>query len=443
MDLPNGPQAPLPIEFFKLAMWPIATLEARKKKFGDTFRVGPENPPLIYFSSPEALKTIFTAGPKQLSSSGIEALKPLIGKSSLILLEGKEHERQRRLLMPPFHGQRIHVYGRQILDIAENFIQNIEAGETIVVRKAMQEITLRVILSALFASKQEQHFEKLVRVTSSLLDSVGNTFGFFLLFYPFLQTDLGSWSPWGKFLRIQKEVDELIYTEINNRRKSRESGQTDILSLLLSAKDETGCPLTDQELRDELITILFAGHESTGSALAWSLYWIDRFPDIRKKLLDELQETREDINPEVIANLPYLNAVCQEALRLYPIVINSTPREVKEPFEVDGYCLPIGTRIMPSIYLAHHREQVFPQPKQFKPERFIENQFSPYEYLPFGGGNRQCLGMSFALYEMKLVLAALLLKPTVEYIYPSPLKPGRRGILLAPPDSFQMKVMSY
>lgn len=442
MDLPNGPQAPLPIEFFKLAMWPIATLEARKKKFGDTFRVGPENPPLIYLSSPEALKTIFTTGPDQLSSSGVKVLKPLLGLNSLILLEGEKHKRQRQLLMPPFHKQRIHIYGHRILGITKNFIQQIKPGESRVVRKAMQEITLRVILSALFASNEEKDLEKLIKLTGSLLDSVGNTLGFFTLFYPFLQKDWGEWSPWGRFLKLQKEVDKLIYAEIKKRQESDEFNQADILSLLLDARDESGQTLSNQELRDELITILFAGHESTGSALAWSLYWIDKYPHIHQKLLDELKDAGKTIDPETISKLPYLDAVCKEALRLYPIVINATPRVVKEPFEVEGYLLPVGTKIMPSIYLAHHREQVYPQPKKFKPERFINKQFSPYEYLPFGGGDRQCIGMAFALYEMKLVLATLLKKSTVEYIYPSPLKPGRRGILLAPPDSFQMKVVN-
>lgn len=243
-------------------------------------------------------------------------------------------------------------------------------------------------------------------------------------------------------MRFQQEVDELIYAEIQKRRTTDSPYQKDILSLLLKIKDENGLPLTDQELRDELITILFAGHESTGSALAWSLYLIDKHPPIRQKLLDELRDVGETLKPEIISSLPYLNAVCQETLRLYPIVISSTPRVVKEPINIEGYLLPVGTKIMPSIYLAHHREQVFPQPKQFRPERFIEREFSPFEYLPFGGGNRQCLGMAFALYEMKLVLATFLLKSTVKLTYPNSIKPRRRGILLAPPNSLKMEVMS-
>lgn len=202
MNLPVGPKAPLPIEFFKLGMWPVDTLEARQKKFGDTFRVGPENPPLIYFSSPNALKTIFTAGPEQLLSAGVKVLKPLIGLNSLILLEGRDHERQRRLLMPPFHGQQINIYGQQILDVTENLMRQTKLGEVKVLRQVMQEITLRVILKALFGSSQEQQYEQLLRLTRSLLDSVGNTLGFFSVILSIPSKRLGRLESLGTFFAI-------------------------------------------------------------------------------------------------------------------------------------------------------------------------------------------------------------------------------------------------
>ena len=210
-----------------------------------------------------------------------------------------------------------------------------------------------------------------------------------MLYFPSLRRDLGSWSPWGRFLRQRQQVDQLIYDEINERRSQPDSSGTDILSLLMSARDEAGEPMTDKELRDELMSLLVAGLETTASALTWALYWIHKLPTVRQKLLEELDSLGNQPDPSTLFRLPYLNAVCSETLRIYPIGMLTFPRVVRSPVELIGYQLEPGTVVIGSIYLTHQRPDIYPEPKQFKPERFSARQFSPYEYLPFGGGARR------------------------------------------------------
>jgi unspecific monooxygenase len=199
----------------------------------------------------------------------------------------------------------------------------------------------------------------------------------------------------------------------------------------MSARDQNGQPMTDTELRDELMTLLTAGHETTASALSWALYWIHSLPEVHHKLLQEL-DAFDDADLSGIAKLPYLSAVCQETLRIYPIAMLAFARVVKSPFQFMGYDLEPNTLLAPCIYLTHHREDLYPEPKLFKPERFLERQYSTYEYLPFGGGNRRCIGVALALFEMKLVLATILSRSQLQLVENSQVKPMRRGVTLAP-----------
>lgn len=444
MRLPDGPKT---LPFLQRLQWifrPLETLDYRAQKYGDTFRVlGKKLPPLLYFSSPHALQTIFNADPEQLNSAeGNEILKPLLGEHSLILLDGKRHQRQRQLLMPPFHGERMRAYGQIICAITEQVISQWNPSKPFVVRPAMQEISLRVILSAVFGLHSGSRAEQLRQLLSSMLDSFSSPLSSTFLFYQFLQRDLGPWSPWGHFLRQRQQIDQLLYAEIAERRAQADPDREDILALLLEARDEAGQPMTDVELHDELMTLLFAGHETTASSLAWALYWIGHLPEVRDKLLAEIDSLDPNSDPSAIVRLPYLTAVCQETLRLYPIALNAFPRIVKQPMELMGYKLEPGTILIASIYLAHQREDVYPEPKQFKPERFLERQFSPYEYLPFGGGNRRCIGLAFAQFEMKLVLATILSRLQLALVDQRPIKPVRRGLTLAPPSHLRMVVTS-
>jgi cytochrome P450 family 110 len=431
---------------FRFIFRPLETLAARTQAYGDDYRISPPDAksPLVYFSSPEALEDIFTAQPEQLTAGrGNQILKVLLGEHSIVLLEGKAHQRQRQLLMPPFHGDRMRTYAQVIQAITKQATEKWSIGSKFAVRPLMQSISLQVILRTVFGLNEGTRYEQLQQSLSLMLDGFGSPIGAMFLFYPFLQQDWGAWSPWGNFLRQRQQVDALLYAEIADRRRQPDEHRTDILALLLAARDPEGQALSDLEVRDELITMLFAGHETTASALAWALYWVAQLPDVRTKLLAELAQlnTTTDFDPVMISRLPYLSAVCQETLRLYPIAISTFPRVVKQSIIVAGYTLEPGTVIVPSIYLAHHRPQVYPEPQQFRPERFLERQFSPYEYLPFGGGDRRCIGSAFALFEMKLVLFQMLSSWDLALVNPKAIRPIRRGLTVAPSDQLRLRVI--
>jgi cytochrome P450 len=440
---PNTPLWQRRLWGWRFLFRPLETIEARTQAYGDDYRVSPPDtqPALVYFSSPEALEDIFTAKPEQLSAGrGNQILQALLGEHGIVLLEGPAHQRQRQLLMPPFHGDRMRSYAQVIQEITTQVRSGWTVGTTFAVRPAMQSISLQVILKAVFGLESGPRAEQLRQVLTRMLDGFSSPFGAMFLFYPFMQQDWGAWSLWGRFLRLRQQVDTLIYAEIAERRAQPQSERTDILTLLMAARDPQGQPLSEVELRDELITLLFAGHETTASALAWALYWVAFLPGVRRKLLAEVEGLPPTPDPMAIARLPYLSAVCQETLRLYPIALSAFPRVVKQPLEIAGYALEPGTLIIPSIYLAHHRPAVYPEPKQFRPERFLERQFSPYEYLPFGGGDRRCIGSAFALFEMKLVLFELVSQLELALVNPKPIRPIRRGLTVAPSDRLRLRI---
>lgn len=436
MKLPDGPQTPRVLRLIQWITRPTELLDTSQKRYGDCFTVwGNNNVPIVYISHPEAIQKVFTAPLNHLEDNGGgRIMQVLLGDNSVILLEGDRHQRQRQLLTPPFHGERLRAYGKIICEITEEVMNQWKIGEPLLVRQSMQEISLQVILRLVFGLEEGQRYQQLKQVLASLLDGFNSPIASSMLFFGSLQKDLGAWSPWGRFIRLKQQIDELIYDEIRQRRKQFDPSRTDIFTLLMAARDEAGEPMTDVELRDELITLLMAGHETTASALSWALYWIDHHPEVREKLLNELDTT----DPTASARLPYLNAVCQETLRIYPIAIVAFPRILRKPLQLMDYEFEPGTALFPCIYMAHQREEVYPEPKRFKPERFLERQYSPYEYLPFGGGNRRCIGMAFAQFEMKLALATIISKYRLTKSDRRPVKPVRRGLTLSPPANMRM-----
>lgn len=434
MKLPDSPQKP---KFMQLLQWihqPLQLMEASAKAHGDCFTLWLTNKqPIVFLSNPQAIGQLFTTPLEQLDAKGsAQLLQPLLGENSLLLLSGEIHQRQRKLLTPPFHGDRMRAYGDIITNITKEVISNWQFGQPFCVRNSMQEITLRVILQAVFGLRTGERYTQLEKRLCEILDLSASTLRASLSFFPALQIDLGRWSPWGNFLRQREEIDQLLYAEIQDRRDHPDPSRTDILTLMMAARDENGEAMTDVELRDELMTLLVAGHETTASALTWALYWIHKLPPVREKLVAELDNFGDNGDLNEITRLPYLTAVCQETLRIYPIVMITIPRIVKTPLEIGGYQFAPGTMLTGCIYLMHRRPELYPQPQEFKPERFLEKQYSPYEYLPFGGSNRRCLGMAFALYEMKLVLATVLKNLDLALVDNYPVKPIRRGVTLAP-----------
>ncbi|MBD2504445.1 cytochrome P450 [Anabaena azotica] len=443
IKLPGGSSNFKWLQMLKVILRPIESLEETERRYGDIFTsdLG-VFPTQIVISNPQAIQELFTADSQLFESgSGNYVVQPLVGANSLILLDGDRHLQQRKLLMPSFHGERMRTYGQVIREIADQVTSKWVIGKQFTARSYMQEISLQVILRTVFGLQEGKRYQQIKEVLVEMLDTFNTPISAIFLFFKALQRDLGPWTPWGRFIRRRQQLDELLYQEIRERRQQPEANGEDILSLLLSARDENGQPMTDVELRDELMTMLFAGHETTAIALSWALYWVHYVPEVRQKLLQELNSLDiANADPTAITQLPYLNAVCSETLRITPVTFFSFPRVLKQPMNFMGYNLPKGMMISPCIYLTHQRPDIYPEPELFKPERFLERQFSPYEFIPFGGGNRRCLGSAFALFEMKLVLATILSQYSLELLDKVPLKPVRRGIVFAPPGGVRLMV---
>ena len=426
---------------------PLAFSEERGRKYGDFYQiVFNDAPPTVIISNPQAIEEIFTASPDkfEVGKSNQGFLNFLVGDNSLLLLDGKAHKNRRRLLMPPFHGESLQKFSHQIVDITNEVCDRLVVGQTFKVRPVMQEITLRVILSAVFGIDSGERCDRLRILLAELLEVFNTPLSSSLIFFTFLRKDWGKFSPWGRFLSWKAEIRTLIYKEIAQRRELLAKGKLnsqDIFSLLLLAKDEAGEGMTDEEIHDELITLLFAGHETTASALTWLFYWVHYLPEVKDKLCFELNSLPEDSDYRAINNLPYLNAVISETLRIYPIAAGTFARILTQPMSIKGHTFDEKTWLMVSIYSLHHREDLYPNPKQFKPERFIQKTYSAYEYIPFGGGNRRCIGSALALLEMKLVTATVLPRFQLELERKQKQRqmlPVRRGLTLAPPASFKM-----
>jgi unspecific monooxygenase len=439
-QLPDGPQQPRLLQLMQWIADPLNYLDNCAQRYGDIFTLKFSSlGPFVLLSHPQGIQEIFTTDAKQFDSGRANGIiEPLVGKNSLLLLDGAHHQQQRRLLMPPFHGERMHFYSQLICAITQQVASQWGVGKPLEVRTAMQDITLEVILQAVFGLRQGERYQQLKPLIAQMLNMTDSPLRSSMLFFKFLQRDLGAWSPWGRMMRRKQQIYDLLQGEINQRREPPELTGNDVLSLMMLAEDEQGLPMTDVELQDELMTLLVAGHETTATALAWAFYWVHKLPSVGEKLLTELDSLGDNPEPMAIAKLPYLNAVCSETLRIYPVLPIVFPRMTKSPVEIMGHQFAANTILAPCIYLTHQREDLYPDPKRFKPERFLERQYSPYEYLPFGGGNRRCLGLALAQLEMKLVLATILSQYQLALADSQPVKPSRRGLTIAPAGGVRM-----
>ncbi|MGL5940232.1 MAG: cytochrome P450 [Waterburya sp.] len=419
----------------------------------------------VFVNHPEAMRQIITSDRQKFFASGKDnqLFKPLVGENSLLIIEGDRHKQRRKLLLPPFHGDRMEAYSQLICDLTHKIISQLQPNQPFIARQVSQTISLQVILEAVYGLQDSdkpsyevcstedtsatqlrangmasQRSELLKERVTKLANLFESTLTSALLFFPWFQKDLGAWSPWGNFVRQQKAIDEVIYQELATRRIENNSDRQDILSLLISARDETGEGLKDSELRDELMTLMLAGHETTATAIAWSLYWVHRYPEVKAKLQAEIASLGENPQPMELAKLPYLDAVCKETLRIYPVAMLTFPRVVQEPMELMDYKLEVGQVLMGCIYLLHQRSDIYPEPRQFRPERFLEREFSAYEFFPFGGGKRRCIGEALAKLELKLVLATIISHYELELISDRPESPARRGVTLAPKTGIRM-----
>ncbi|HEY1590289.1 MAG TPA: cytochrome P450 [Solirubrobacteraceae bacterium] len=393
--LPPGPRMPVALQtaiWSRHAQWMLRQCAAR---FGETFtlRIVYEGT-WVMLSNPEHVKQVFTGDPRVFhAGEGNRILLPVLGEHSLLLLDDSAHMEQRKLLLPPFHGKRMQRYGELMSQIAGNEIDSWPSGEPYRLRPRMQAITLEIILRAVFGLEQGGRLEPMRVELRKLLNVLTQPH---MLVFPMLMGP-ERLSRFGPFRRMTAQLDALIFEEIAERRRAPDLGERDdILSMLLQAHHEDGSPMSDRELRDELLTLLVAGHETTANALAWAVERLIRHPDKLERLTEEVRAGEHE----------YLDAVVTETLRLRP-VISLVARRLTEPVEIGGWELPAGITVTPSIYLVHRRPDVYPDPESFIPERFLGNPPGTYTWIPFGGGVRRCIGGSFAHFEMQVVLAEL------------------------------------
>ncbi|MEO0406668.1 MAG: cytochrome P450 [Cyanobacteria bacterium P01_A01_bin.135] len=443
MLLPPGPSWPSLLQTAAIVSRPIPFLTRCFQRYGDAFTLrvlGPGSPPVVFLSHPEALQQIFASATDDLEFGKVTyVFRPLVGQESLIMQQGDRHRRQRQILMPALHGQHLHSYGETIQAIATGVTRSWQVDQTLAIRPLMADISLEVILRVVFGLQPGPRYRQLQGYLADLLEAITGALYSVQFFAPLLQQNLGPWSPWGRFVRRRAAIDELLYAEIAERRQG-DLSRSDVLSLLLTAKDGDGEPLSDQELRDQLMTLLLLGHETTASSLAWAFYWIHQDSAVRDRLLAELAPLGPQPDPMALQRLPYLNALCQETLRLYPIALISQPRRVCHRVSLGPYCFEPGTILVPCIYTAHRRLEAYPEPLSFRPERFLQQPPSPYEFLPFGGGSRSCIGSALSLYEMKVVLATVLQRYRLRLDYDQPLRPQRRGITFVPPEQVRFTI---
>ena len=403
-----------------------------RERYGDPFTVRAITGTIVLAADPLLIKQIFSADPGLFAPFGANAVAPIVGPASILLLQGERHKQERQLVMPPFHGSRMRAYGEQMRDVT---LQHVRAAPRQASFQAVaQQIALDVILRTVFGVEERARLEGFLRSITEVVDGVHPAF----LFMPFLQVELGGFGPFARFRRRYQELDALLKEEI--RRARGRDGQ-DILSLLVQARYDDGSAMDEDAICDELRTLVVAGHETTALSLSWALDLLHRHPEARRRALAEIDALGSDPKPDQLANLPYLDAICKETLRLYPVV-TEVLRVLREPFALGGYELDAGTVVAANIVLAHRDAGRFPEPDRFRPERFLEQRFTPFEYLPFGGGHRRCIGAAFASYELKVVLGTVLSQFDVELLNAGAPKPLRRNITIAPHDGVPVRLTS-
>jgi cytochrome P450 family 135 len=395
-------------------------MEDCSRRFGDMFTLRITHEGIwVFLTHPDAVKQVFTGDPRLLHAGEANVvLLPVLGRQSVLLLDEQEHMAQRKLMLPSFHGPRMRRYEAVMAEVAGREIERWPLGSPLSAWPTMQAITLEVILRTVFGVQDGERLSRLGDALRHVLawGTRPQRLALLAAIGPRRIADLRV------FRHVLEPADHLLYEEIRRRRAAPDlEERDDVLSLLLQARHDDGSPMSDKELRDELMTLLVAGHETSATSLAWALEALVRHPAALARLREEV-DAGEDA---------YLDAVIQETLRLRP-VIALVLRRLTEPMEIGGRLLPAGATVAPCIYLLHRRPDVYPNPRAFRPERFLEQPPGTYTWIPFGGGVRRCLGASFAQFEMKVVLRELISRLELRAARPRGERRVRRAIIFAP-----------
>jgi cytochrome P450 len=422
--LPPGPRLPALVQGVGLWTRPLAYLERMRVRYGRRFTVRfPLAPPFVILTEPDQIREVFTAPPDVLHpGEGAKVLEPLVGKNSVILLDEAAHMEQRKLMLPAFHGERMARLSDLMTEVAEREVESWPRDSELPLHPRMQRLTLEIILRTVFGLDPGPRLD-------ALRDRLGDVLAFGDRPISLTPPDpdgtafklLSRVGPFADFVRRQAESDRLVF-ELIDERRADPGEREDILSMLLEARHEDGSPMSTQELRDELLTMLVAGHETTATSLAWAFERLARSPRVLGLLVDDIDAGGDE----------YLTATIQETLRRRPVLPNCEPRLVKQPIEVGGWNYPTGVCLVPNSYLLHHDPAIYEDPYEFRPERFLEQPPGTYTWIPFGGGRRRCVGASFALLEMQIVMRAVLARCELRPVSADAEAPRRRNITVRP-----------
>jgi len=411
---PPGPAEPPVVQTLRWLLRPISFLESCRRRFGDVFSVTflGFKTPMVMVSDPDAIRALYTVPEHHLPPGRTLALQPIVGARSLLLLEGREHLARRKLMLPPFHGARMRAYEDTVREVAARDVEGWPRGEPFAIHPRMQAITLAVILLAVFGVTDPVRRERLAeRLGRLLADTASSGLQFGVL----LSRRFGGPDPLARLGAQREEIDAMLSAEIAERRADP---REDILSMFVTARFEDGEPMDDEEIRDQLMTLLLAGHETTATALAWTFDLLLRHPRVLERLVAEDDDA-------------YVRAVVAEALRLRP-VLPLAGRRLSRELRVDGHVLAPGTDVTPAIWLAHTRADRYPEPFAFRPERFLQSAPATYAWVPFGGGVRRCIGAAFAEMEMRVVLREVLSRVELRPATPAAERVARRNVTFSP-----------
>lgn len=430
MAFPPGPRTPALIQTIMWLREPVRGLDELGRLHGEVFSVksllfGQE----VLFTHPRAIKQILTGDAETYNASeGNSVLGAVLGKSSVMLLDGAAHARQRKLMMPAFHGERLQRYAAGVRASTVAAIADWQPAARFKLQEAMQELTLDIILRVVLGLADEGEKAPVREAILRVLHRVQSPTGA-LWMLPALQRDLGPFTPWAAIKRTIDEMDQAIFAHLARRREAREE-RDDVLSMLLAAVDEEGQGMSDGEIRDELVTLLIAGHETTALAIAWAFEELLREPGEQAKLRAEVTGLGEGgaLSAEKV---PRLDSVIKEALRLHPIT-GGVARKLKKPVSLEGWDIPAGVVLVPCFHLLHRRPDLYPDPDRFVADRFVGKKVDPYEWMPFGAGAHRCIGMAFAMLEMRVVMAEILARVELRLEATGPAEATLRSLLVAP-----------
>jgi cytochrome P450 len=410
----------------------VPLLRRLTAEHGDPIRIPTRAGPTTYTGDPEAIRAVYTADPDVFGVRAVNATAPILGRTSLAVSTGEQHRRARKLLAPPFNAGTMRAYGAAMVAAARAAAAPWVRERPFSMLEIAQSIALDVIVRVVFGMEGEERVRRTRAAVLRLIDSMSPA----IFLFPKIRRHFLGLGPWARFQRASSALDALLLEQIRARRAAPHERQ-DILSLLVSVRDEDGRAMEDAALVEQLRTLLFAGHETTATAMAWAMYWLHREPGVLARALEEIDALGAEPAPDALASLPFLEATCFEALRMHPPVVE-VGRTTQQPFPLGRYTVPAGEAIVPSPILLHAREDLYPNPDRFQPERFLSWKPSPFEFIPFGGGSKRCLGAAFAMYEMKVVLGTLLHENRLRLVSEAPIQYVRRGITMGPKGGVPM-----